>query len=91
MQFGPRNDVRSRESVKIAQHDETNAMAATKMPNTSSEILVKCSQRQVFAKPVPPPYKTYRIYRTTFKRRPLALLLGLLLLLLLILRLVPRP
>ena len=55
MHFGSRNDVRSRESVKIAQRDETNATAATKMP----EIRAKCSQRQVFAKSVPPPYEIW--------------------------------
>ena len=30
--FWPRNDVRSRESVKIAQREETNATAATNVP-----------------------------------------------------------
>ena len=53
MHFGPRIDLQGWESVQVALRDMKNAMAAMKLP----KILVKLSQRQVFAKSVAPPYK----------------------------------
>ena len=53
MHFEPRNDVRGRESVKIAQRDETNATAVARTP----ENVVKFVQRLVVATSVGPPYE----------------------------------